>query len=105
MEKDEALYWKSMKLWIYSTILFFISASTTGFLFREVNPEIIIPVCISILFLPLIITSLYGFKNGYSMSHSIGYIYRGTKSIALNLFMVALYFCVMVYTIFGEGIR
>ena len=105
MEKNETLYWRFMKLWIFSTILFFISACTIGFLFREGNPEIIIPVCISILFFPLIITGTYGLKNDYSVSHSIGYIYRGTKSIALNLFVVALYFCVLIYAIFGEGIR
>ena len=104
MEKDAALYWKTMKLWTVTLILCFILASTTGLLFREVNPEIIIPVCISILFFPLIITGLYGLKSGYSMSHCIGYIYRGSVSTALNFFVVALYFCILLFTIFGKGI-
>lgn len=92
MEKDPTRYKKYFNIWIYGIALSFTTACVTAFLLRNLNHELLVPLIVGLLLIPLVVASMYGFINGYSMSHRYGYIYKGASSVFTNILSMAIFF-------------
>jgi len=99
MVQDKLLYWAYFKVWIYGIIVSFPLCGLFGYLFRNSDPNWVLPIALSILFSPLVLCGIYGIKRGYSMSYKYGHIYRGNQAIFWNLFSLVLYILVLIYVI------
>lgn len=103
MEEDKVLYWKHFKIWILGILISFPITGILGYLFKENDPDLIIPILIAIFFLPLVFHSVYGIRHGYCMSRRYGYIHRGKIAKFWNVFDLILYIGVVLLVIVVGG--
>lgn len=98
MEEDRSRYWKQFKVWIFGIIISFPTAGVLGYLFRDRDENLMLPILAGILFLPLIFMGLYGLRHGYCMSYRYGYIYTRSTSVTWNIILIILYFGILLLT-------
>jgi hypothetical protein len=91
MEENRSLYWKHFKIWIFGLLFSFPISGAFGFLFRDKDPDFIIPISIAILCFPFVLHGYYGLGHGFSMSWRYGYIHRGTTAKIWNMIDLGLY--------------
>jgi len=58
MEKDHSLYWKHFKIWILGILFSFPATGIFGYLFRDKDRDMMIPILIAILFLAMVFMAL-----------------------------------------------
>jgi succinate dehydrogenase/fumarate reductase cytochrome b subunit len=103
MEKDQFLYWKHFKIWIFGTLFSFPISGIFGYLFRVKDRNLMIPILVGILFLPIVFHGAYGLRHGYCMSYRYGYIHRGAVATFGNIFDLILYIGIILVTIIMGG--
>ena len=99
MLQDKSLYWAYFRVWIYGIIVSFSLCGLFSYLFRNSDPNWVLPISLSILFSPLVLCGIHGIRRGYSMSYKYGYICHGNYSIFWNLFPIVLYILILICAI------
>ena len=98
MEEARSRYLKQFKVWTFGIIISFLTAGLFGYLFRDKDKDLMIPIVTGILFLPLIFTGLYGLRHGYCLSCRYGYVYTRSMSVTWNIILIILYFGIVWLT-------
>ena len=97
VQYDKKRFWKFLFIWIIGVCVSFPSSFLVNRLFKGIiaNEGLVLTLWIGVLFLPFVVTGIYGLVNGYSLSERINYIWRGRRAIALNIFIIVLYFLIL----------
>ena len=88
---NRTLYYKYFKVWVLSVVVCLTVSGVVLLASKVLNVEIDIRVIASILFLPLVITSIYGLINNCAMTYSAGHIRTGKAAVYINIFLMVVY--------------
>lgn len=103
MEENKSLYWRHFRIWIFGIMISFPIAGIIGYLFREKDPNFLIPIVIATLSLPLVFHGIYGFNHGFCMSWRYGYVHRGKIAKLWNAIDLVLYVGIVLLVIVIGG--
>jgi len=99
MIQDKQLYWKYWKVWIFGGIISFTASSLIGYLLNNSDPNLIVPITLTIFLFPILLCGILGIRWGYFPSRKIGHIHHGNKAIMFNGLFIFLYFIAIVLAI------
>ena len=96
MERNRELYQRLGKIWIFSIFVCVVIASITGYTLSDMRPNLLVPLIVGIVFLPLIVIGTYGLRRGYSAGHWWNHIYKGGVARLVNSLWIVMYILIMI---------
>ena len=94
---NRKLYLRYMLVWAFSIAICFMVSASILFLSGRASSTLDFSLIIALVFMPLVVTSIYGFYRGYSITHNYGHICYGRRAVITNSFLMALYIIIVVY--------
>jgi hypothetical protein len=103
-EYNKTLYWRYLSVWLLGMLACVPFAALFAIVFRQLGDcPFIMPVTISIVFLPLVIVGTYGIKMGYGLVGPLHVIVRGKIAVVFNSIMIILYSVIVIFGVWGCG--